>query len=141
MRSPCRSTAWRRRLGLAKGQDYGTILVDLDQHRVVDLLANRSGEAFRARLEQHPSIAVIARDRSGAYAEAASLGAPEARQVADRFHLLLNLSAAIERAFEEGSQQLLLPPPSVPETVHPSAAQTSVPTIQQLAKLQRRERR
>jgi transposase len=95
--------AWR------KGQDYGTILVDLEQRRVIDLLANRSVNAFHAWLEQHPGIAVIARDRSGAYPEAASLGAPDAQQVADRFHLLLNLSAAVERAFEERSQQLLLP--------------------------------
>jgi hypothetical protein len=49
--------AWR------KGYDYGTILVDLDQHRVVDLLANRSVEGFRGWLEQHPGIVVIARDR------------------------------------------------------------------------------
>jgi transposase len=63
--------AWR------KGHDYRTILVDLDRHRVIDLLANRSVDAFRAWLEQHPGSAVIARDRSGSYAEAASLGAPE----------------------------------------------------------------
>jgi transposase len=128
--------AWR------KGHDYGTILVDLDQHRVVDLLANRSVEAFRGWLEQHPGIAVIARDRSGSYAEAGSLGAPEARQVADRFHLLLNLSAAVERAFEERSRQLLLPPPLEPATAHDTVpASADAPTAQQLAKLHRRERR
>ena len=129
--------AWR------KGHNYGTILVDLDRHRVIDLLANRSVDAFRAWLEQHPGSAVIARDRSGSYAEAASLGAPEALQVVDRFHLLLNLSAAVARAFEERSQQLLLPPPSEPDTAYQDLAPASVdpPTVQQLATLQRRERR
>ena len=129
--------AWR------KGQDYGTILVDLNRHRVVDLLTNRSVDAFRGWLEQHPGVEVIARDRSGAHAEAASLGAPDEQQVADRFHLLLNLSAAVERAFEERSQQLLLPPASDPETTTQAAAPATIatPPAQQLAKLQRRERR
>lgn len=129
--------AWR------KGQDYGTILVDLDRHRVVDLLANRSVEAFQGWLEQHPGVAVVARDRSGAYAEAASLGAPEAQQVADRFHLLLNLSAAVQRAFEERSHQLLLPPASGPEPIAQAVTPVVIapPTSQQMAKLRRRERR
>jgi hypothetical protein len=120
-----------------------TILLDLDRHRVVDLLANRSVETFRGWLEQHPGVAVVARERSGAYAEAASLGAPESRQVADRFHLLLNLSAAVERAFEERSHQLLLPPPSEPEVMAEAVTPVMIaaPTTQQLAKLQRRERR
>lgn len=129
--------AWR------KGHDYGTILVDLDRHCVVDLLSNRSVEAFHGWLDQHPGVEVVARDRSGAYAEAASLGAPEAQQVADRFHLLLNLSAAVERAFEERSQQLLLPPPSEPEPITRAVPPVVIatPTAQHVAKLQRRERR
>jgi transposase len=56
--------AWR------KGQDYGTILVDLDRHQVVDLLVDRSSETFRTWLEHNPAVGLIARDRSGAYAEA-----------------------------------------------------------------------
>ncbi|MBY0502708.1 MAG: ISL3 family transposase [Bryobacteraceae bacterium] len=130
--------AWR------KGQDYGTILVDLDRHRVADLLADRNVDAFRSWLEVHPTVTLIARDRCGIYAEAASLAVPHARQVADRFHLLLNLSAAVERAFEERNRQLLLPaPPS--NSGHQDAPEnvptTSKPTAQQLLKLQRRERR
>jgi transposase len=131
--------AWR------KGQDYGTILVDLDRRQGIDLLADRSSELFRAWLESHEGVTLIARDRSGAYAEAASLGAPEAQQVADRFHLLLNLSAAVERAFEERSRQLLLPPPGFSEDAVQTP--TEVPDIgaaaiaQQERKMQRRQRR
>jgi transposase len=91
--------AWR------KGQDYGTILVDLERHRVVELLPERSAESLADWLMNNQTVSVISRDRSGLYAEGAALGAPSAQQVADRFHLLLNLSAAIERALEERSSQ------------------------------------
>jgi transposase len=96
--------AWR------KGQDYGTLLVNLDLHRVVDLLPDRAAESFSAWLKQHPEIVTIARDRCGLYAEGATLGAPQSQQVADRFHLLVNLSATMERVLEERSRQLILPP-------------------------------
>jgi len=89
--------AWR------KGQDYGTILVNLDLHRVVDLLPDRAVESFSAWLKQHPEIVTISRDRCGLYAEGARLGAPQSQQVADRFHLLVNLSATMERVLEERS--------------------------------------
>jgi transposase len=96
--------AWR------KGQDYGTILVNLDLHRVVDLLPDRAAESFSQWLQQHPEIVTISRDRCGIYAEGATLGAPQSQQVADRFHLVLNLSATMERVLEERSRQLILPP-------------------------------
>jgi transposase len=96
--------AWR------KGQDYGTILVNLDSHRVVDLLPDRAAESFSAWLKQHPEIVTVARDRCGLYAEGAALGAPQSQQIADRFHLILNLSATMERVLEERSRQLVLPP-------------------------------
>jgi transposase len=96
--------AWR------KGQEYGTILVNLDLHRVLDLLPDRASESFSEWLEAHPGIATISRDRCGLYAEGASLGAPQSQQVADRFHLILNLSATMERVLEERSRQLILPP-------------------------------
>jgi transposase len=104
--------AWR------KGQDYGTILVNLDLHRVVDLLPDRAAESFSTWLKQHPEIVTISRDRCGLYAEGATLGAPQSQQVADRFHLLVNLSATMERVLEERSRQLILPvieqPPAEP---------------------------
>ena len=81
-----------------KGQSFGTILVDLENHQVIDLLPVRSAEALSAWLEQHPKVEVLARDRHGLYAEGARRGAPGATQVADRFHLILNLRQAVERA-------------------------------------------
>jgi transposase len=96
--------AWR------KGQAYGTILVNLELHRVIDLLPVRSVESLSEWLEQHPEIVAISRDRSGLYAEGAALGAPHAQQIADRFHLVLNLSSAMERVLEEHRRELILPP-------------------------------
>src|SRR4051794_7203161 len=96
--------AWR------KGQEYGTILVDVDLRHVVDLLPDRAADSFSEWLQHHPEIMTISRDRSGLYAEGATLGAPQAQQVADRFHLMLNLSATMERVLEERTRQLVLPP-------------------------------
>lgn len=92
-----------------KHQNHGTILVNLDTHRVVDLLPDRNANSFSAWLQQHPEVAVISRDRCGLYAEGGVLGAPQAQQVADRFHLMMNLSSAVERVLEGHSQQLVLP--------------------------------
>lgn len=115
--------AWR------KGQDYGTILVDLDQHRVTDLLPDRSSDSLAAWLQKHPGISFIARDRCGLYAQGADRGAPEAQQVADRFHLLLNLSAAIERVFEQRTRELILPAEAEDEGSS-EVPETSMPNVQ-----------
>ncbi len=79
-----------------RGRRYGTMIVDLERPEVIDLLEDREAEAVRAWLERHPQIRVIARDRGGAYAEAATKGAPQAMQVADRWHLTHNLADALE---------------------------------------------
>jgi transposase len=84
---------WARK----RGQTDSTILVDLEQHRVVDFLDDRSADAFATWLRDHPGVAVIARDRGGAYADGARQGAPDAVQVADRFHLLANIGEVLER--------------------------------------------
>lgn len=82
---------------MRKGQRYGTILIDLERGRVIDLLPGRDGVALKAWLKEHPSVEVITRDRWAAFAQAATEAAPQARQVADRWHLLKNLREAVER--------------------------------------------
>jgi transposase len=86
--------AWR------KGQSYGTILVDLERMQVIDLLPGRDGAALQEWLKDHPGVEVISRDRAGAYAQAASEAAPQALQVADRWHLLKNIREMLDRFFE-----------------------------------------
>jgi len=80
-----------------KGQSYGTILVDLEAHRVIDLLPDRTAQTLAAWLREHDSVEVMARDRSTEYASGISQGAPQAIQVADRWHLLVNLNEMIAR--------------------------------------------
>jgi Transposase/Homeodomain-like domain len=83
--------AWR------KGMNYGTIVVDLERRQVVDLLADRSAVTMADWFKAHPAIEVVSRDRAGLYADATRQGAPQARQIADRFHLLKNFRETIER--------------------------------------------
>jgi len=100
--------AWRR------GTRYGTILVDLEKHRVLDLLADRSAESLANWLEKYPTIEVVSRDRAGVYADGTNRGAPQAVQVADRFHLLMNLGVALERFFERKGVWKLVVPVTLP---------------------------
>jgi transposase len=82
-----------------KGQRYGTLLVDLDQGDPIDVLPDRSAATLAHWLVDHPGIKIISRDRAGAYAEGATQGAPDAIQVADRWHILKNLGEALSRLF------------------------------------------
>ena len=79
-----------------KGCAYGTIVVDLERREVVDVLSDRSTAGTSEWLNRHPEIEVVSRDRGGLYAQGAREGAPQARQIADRFHLLQNLRETIE---------------------------------------------
>ena len=83
--------AWR------KGFNYGTVIVDLERRQVVDLLADRSAATMAEWLKAYPEIEAVNRDRAGLYADAVRQGAPQARQIADRFHILKNFRETIER--------------------------------------------
>ena len=72
------------------------MIVDLERRSVVDILEDRSVASVARWLERHPSVEIVSRDRCGLYAQAAREGAPQARQVADRFNLMQNLRVAIE---------------------------------------------
>lgn len=82
---------------IRRGHNYGTVLIDCETRKVVDVLVGRDAEPVTAWLQGHAKPAVICRDRASAYAEAARTAAPESLQVADRFHLWQNLAAAVEK--------------------------------------------
>ena len=85
---------------LRKGLTYGTILVDLEKHQPVEVLPSRKADILVKWLREHPGSEIITRDRSAEYARAITEGAPEAIQVADRFHLLCNMRDALERVLD-----------------------------------------
>jgi transposase len=91
---------------LKKGRRYGTILVDLECHRTVDLLPERSADILERWLRDHPGVEVISRDRGDEYIQGASRGAPNALQIADRWHLLRNWNEALPRLWNRRARML-----------------------------------
>ena len=89
-----------------KGHRYGTILVNLEKRRIVQLLAERSVETSKAWLGKHPEIDLVSRDRGKIFRDAATEGAPQAKQVVDRFHLQKNFAEVLEKFFRKQEQAL-----------------------------------
>ncbi|OJV88199.1 MAG: hypothetical protein BGO39_08385 [Chloroflexi bacterium 54-19] len=121
-----------------KGVEFGTILVDLEEHRPVDLLVDRKAETLVKWLEKHPGVEIISRDRASSYADGARRGAPQAIQVADKFHLVKNLGEHLKNMFERKnaclltplkgsvSQEMLIQPEEVPLEVEKGVEEISI---------------
>jgi transposase len=133
---------------IRKGRSYGTILVDLEARQPVELLPDRTAESLAAWLKAHPGIEVISRDRSGEYIRGINDGAPDATQVADRWHLLVNIRDALEQ-FLETKRACLRAAADEPKqqkaTSHKKQTRTSRKLRRKdkirLARLERRKRR
>ena len=102
-----------------KRHTYGTILVDLEQRQSIALLPGRDADTLAQWLRDHPGVEAVARDRSKAYEEGVRQGAPNATQVADRFHLLQNLAEALDQVFNAHATTL--------EVLNAARGQTPVP--------------
>lgn len=89
-----------------KGTRYGTLLIDQETSKPIELLSNRKAETVKEWLQKHPGIRIITRDRSQEYIAGISTGAPDAIQVADRWHLLCNLREALEKLMKKHARDI-----------------------------------
>lgn len=83
-----------------KGRSYGTILIDMETSRPIDILPSREGKELKKWLSKYPDVKIVTRDRASSYSSAINEVCPNAEQVADRFHLLMNLSDALDKYFK-----------------------------------------
>jgi transposase len=97
-----------------RGRHYGTVLIDMGRRRPIEVFDGRDGTRLAEWLRLHPEVTVICRDRGGGYAGGARQGAPNAAQVADRFHLWQNLGQAVEKAIIAHRAELVEAPPAQP---------------------------
>lgn len=111
---------------MSKGRTYGTILVDLELHQPVDLLADRTSASLEQWLKEHPGVEIISRDRANDYAEGSRCGAPTAVQVADRFHLIKNIREMLERLLERNYISLKKAADQVTQALNADEASLSI---------------
>lgn len=104
--------------GFKRGNASGTVLVDLEVHKIVDLFEGHSAEAIAQWLRQRPGLEVVTRDRSPVCREGVNNGAPQASHVTDRWHLLHNLTQVLEE-FLLGKRPALRNAVLEPETGKP----------------------
>lgn len=129
-----------------RGRKFGTILVDLQSHEIIDLLPDRKAKTASTWMSTHPEIDLVSRDRGKEYASATASGAPQATQCLDRFHLLKNLREDLEGCLarhlavkhREKTQEVLDPPPSPAQQA--TRSRKLSPKVEQIQQSRRDER-
>jgi transposase len=116
--------AWRR------GQRYGTIIIDQERHMVLDLFPERTPQSVQKWLESHPEVEFVSPDRGGTYVDGATWGAPQATQIADRWHLLANLGDAVEEFLIRARVRLVDTPALEPTIERPLTNSSATPGSQ-----------
>lgn len=115
----------------AKGRRYGAIIVDLERHQPIEVVPDKQAATVAAWLQAHPEVTIISRDRDSAFADGASAGAPQAIQVADRWHLTQNLGEVLQRVLARHPAALRTAAQELPAncTSHPPSSpdQNAVP--------------
>jgi hypothetical protein len=130
---------------MRRGRTYGTLLGDIERHRPIDLLPARTADARAAWRRAHPGVTMLSRDRATAYARGATVGAPAAQQILDRWHLVRTLREALERVLDRRHRRLA----ALPTTRQAAPALASAPdrrslcrsTTDQIVRHARRARR
>jgi transposase len=146
--APCHRSAAPTHVGIddwawRKGHTYATIVVDLDTHRPLALLPDRSPECVAQWLQQHPDVELVSRDRWNGYIDGITVGAPAVTQVADRFHLLKNLGDTLVRIFQQHQRAIARQVQTVPAPSATGAAAcvaTTVPPSTPTPRVRRRAR-